>query len=118
MIRASLTGVEAGTIVDYSYTIEELKPFLPGDFFEEWNVSTGARVKRSRYIVDFPAGFTPHIREVNLTFARTEKTANGRHTFTWATADLPKIKPEVFAADSNGVFMTVQISQPNRGCRF
>lgn len=85
VIRASLTGVEAGTIVDYSYTPEELKPFLPGDFFEEWNVSNGAQVRRSRYIVGFPVGFTPHIREVNLNFARTEKTANGWHTFTWAT---------------------------------
>ena len=112
VVRASLTGVAPGTIIDYSYTTEELKPFLPGDFFESWSVSTGLRVKRSRYIVDFPAGFTPHIREVNLNFKRSEKTANGRHSFTWATADLPKIKPEAFASDSNGVFMSVEISSP------
>lgn len=112
VIRASLTGVAPGTIVDYSYTTEELKPFLSGDFFEGWNVSTGVRVKRSRYIVDFPAGFTPHIREVNLNFARVEKTVNGRHSYMWATANLPKLKPEAFASDSNGVFMMVQISAP------
>lgn len=112
VVRVSLTGVAPGTIVDYSYTIEELKPFLPGDFFDGWNVSAGTRVQRSRYIVDVPAGFKPHIREVNLNFTRTEKTANGRHSFMWATRDIPKIKPEVFASDSNGVYMSVQISSP------
>ncbi|MEO7103640.1 MAG: DUF3857 and transglutaminase domain-containing protein [Gemmatimonadaceae bacterium] len=112
VVRVSLTGVAPGTIVDYSYTIEELKPFLPGDFFESWNVSSGTRVLRSRYVVDLPAGLKPHIREVNLDFARTEKTANGRHTFVWATRDIAKIKPEVFASDSNGVYMSVLISSP------
>ena len=112
VIRASLTGVAPGTIVDLSYTTEELKPFLPGDFLEGWSVSSGASVKRSRYIVDFPAGFTPRIRETNLNFARVEKTANGRHSFMWAKSDIPKVKPEAFASDSNGVMMSVQISAP------
>lgn len=112
VVRVSLTGVAPGTIVDYSYTIEELKPYLPGDFYDGWNVSSGARVQRSRYIVDVPVGFKPHIHEVNLNFARTEKVANGRHLYTWTTRDVPRIKPEVFASDSNGVFMSVQTSSP------
>ncbi len=112
VVRASVSGVEAGTIVDYSYTTEELKPFLPGDFMEWWGVSTGLSVRRSRYIVDVPAGFTPRIREENLNFARKETTANGRHVYMWATADLPKIKPEEYAADSNGVYMSVAIASP------
>ncbi len=112
VVRVSVTGVAPGTIVDFSYTIEELKPFLPGDFFAGWNVSSGTRVQRSRYIVDFPAGFKPRIREQNLNFARTEKIANGRHSYMWATQGIPKIKPEMFASDSNGVLMSVQISSP------
>lgn len=112
VIRVSLTGVAPGTIVDFSYTTEELKPFLPGDFYTGWNVSSGTRVQRSRYIVDFPVGFNPHIREVNLNFKRTEQTANGRHVSVWATRDLPRIKSEPFMADSNGVLMSVQISSP------
>jgi hypothetical protein len=112
VLRASLTGVAPGTIVDYSYTTEELKPFLPGDFFNAWDVSMGAPVKRSRYVLDVPIGFKPHIREVNLNFVRTEKSANGRHVYTWATHDIPKIKAEAFASDSNGVLMTVQVSSP------
>ena len=70
VIRASLTGVEPGTIIDYSYTTEELKPFLARDFFLTWGVSTGLSVKRSRYVVDVPASFTPRILEENLNFAR------------------------------------------------
>ena len=57
--RASLTGVAPGTIVDYSYTIEELKPFLAGDFQDSWGVTTGLPTMRSRYIVDVPVGFKP-----------------------------------------------------------
>ena len=117
VIRASVSGVEAGTIVDFSYTTEELKPFLAGDFMESWGVSTGLSVRRSRYIVDVPAGFTPRIREQNLNFSRTESTANGRHVYMWATKDLPKIKPEVFASDSNGVYMSVAVSSPTTWSR-
>ncbi len=110
--RMSLSGVEPGTIVDYSYTLEEQKPFMPRDFLESWNVSTGLQVARSRLIVDLPATVTPRIREVNLNFKRVEHVASGRHSYMWATADLPKITPEPLAADSNGVFMTVQVSAP------
>ena len=110
--RMSLSGVAPGTIVDYSYTLEELKPFMPRDFFESWSVSTGLQVARSRLIVDLPASVTPRIREVNLNFKRVERAANGRHSYMWATGDLPKITPEPLAADSNGVYMSVQIGSP------
>jgi transglutaminase-like putative cysteine protease len=110
--RASLTGVAPGTLVDFSYTIEETKPFLPRDFLQSWSVSTGLQVARSRFIVDLPESVTPRIREVNLNFKRVEHVASGRHSYTWATANLPKIKPEPLAADSNGVFMSVQVASP------
>ena len=110
--RVSLTGVAPGTIVDYSVTTQELKPFHPGDFYEWWGVSTGLQVARSRYVVDLPATLTPHIYERNLNFARTERTANGRRVYTWATSNLPKVKPEALAADSNDVYMSVAISSP------
>ena len=110
--RLSLTGVEAGAIVDYSYTLEELKPFLPGDFSEWWGVSTGLRVARSRLVVDVPASLPLRIHEQNLNFARRVTTAGGRTVHTWATRDLPRIKPEAFAADSNGVYMAVMVSSP------
>ncbi len=110
--RYSLSGVAPGTIVDFSYTTEELKPFLPGDFLENWGVHTGAVTKLSRYIVDVPASFTPRIKERNLTFKRTEKVVGNRKIYTWATQNLEKLKPEPFAADSNGVHMSIAISSP------
>jgi hypothetical protein len=110
--RMSLSGVAPGTLVDYSYTLEEQKPFMPRDFFEVWRVSTGLQVERSRFIVDLPADVTPRIRETNLNFKRSERVAGGRRTYMWGTGGVPKIVPEPLAADSNGVFMSVQVSAP------
>ncbi|HEY2066689.1 MAG TPA: DUF3857 and transglutaminase domain-containing protein [Gemmatimonadaceae bacterium] len=110
--RASLTGVAPGTLVDFSYTTEELKPFMPHEFSQSWGVSTGLQVARSRLVVDVPTTITPHIVEKNLDFSRTEAVAGGRRIYTWATANVPKIKPEPLAADSNGVYMSVAIVAP------
>lgn len=112
VIRMSLSGVEPGTIVDASYTVEDTLPILPGDFADSWNVTTGSRVERSRFIVDAPADLALRIRERNLPFKRTQHTANGRTTYTWATSGVDKIKPELFAADSNDVMQTVTVSAP------
>ena len=112
--RISLSGVAPGTIVDYSYTIEELKPFHPGDWYDWWGVSTGLQVARSRYVVDLPASVTPHLYERNLNFKRREQVVNGRRIYTWATGDLPKVKGEALAADSNDIYMSVAVSSPTR----
>jgi hypothetical protein len=112
IIRMSLSGVEPGTIVDASYTIEDTLPALPGDFDEAWRVTPGPRVERSRFIVDAPADLALRIRERNLSFKRTQRTANGRTTYTWATSGVEKIKPEPFAADSNDVVQTITVSAP------
>ena len=112
VLRYSLTGVAPGTIVDYSYTKERLKPYLPGDFYEDWSVSTGRTTRRSRFIVDLPASITPRIRERNLNFARVTNDVKGRRVYTWATKDLPRIRSEPFAADSNDIYMRVAFSAP------
>jgi transglutaminase-like putative cysteine protease len=112
VIRASLSGVAVGTIVDYSYTIEELKPARKGDFYTWWGVSTGLSVRRSRLIIDMPKSMEPLILEKNLNFARQEKVAGDRRMYVWATNDLPRIKPEPYAADSNGVYMSVGVAAP------
>ena len=112
VLRYSLTGVAPGTIVDYSYTKERLKPYLPGDFYEGWSVTTGRTTRRSRFIVDLPASLTPRIKERNLNFARTTVDAKGRRVYTWATKDIPRVRGEPFAADSNDVYMRVALSAP------
>lgn len=108
--RLSLSGLEPGTIVDYSWTREELKPALPGDVYESWSVSSGLGVRRSRYIVDIPATLPIHLDERNLNFKRTDVTAGGRRIMTWATRDLPRLEGEAFAADSDGVQMSIHLA--------
>lgn len=110
--RYSISGVAPGTIVDWSYTTEELKPFLPGDFLQYWGVTTGAPVMRSRFLVDAPATLKMRIRETNLDFKRRQSTASGRTVYTWARANVPKSEPEPFAADSNPVWMSVLVGSP------
>ena len=110
--RVSLTGLAPGTILDYSVTTEELKPFLPGDFFNSWLVNPEMTILRSRYMVDVPAAIDLRIREDNLNFPRQVKTVGNRKVYTWATANIPRIKGERFASDSNGVRMTIMIGSP------
>ncbi len=110
--RVSLSGVAPGTIVDWSYTIEELKPFLAGDFSASWSVHTGRLVRRSRYVLDLPATMKPNLREENLTFARQGRVVRGRRVLLWATQDVPVVRGEEFMADSNGVFTSIHVTGP------
>ena len=61
--RLSLPNVRPGTLVDYSYTVEELKPFRAGDFFAPWRVNPGTLVRRSRLLLDTPVGLVPRVVE-------------------------------------------------------
>jgi len=110
--RYSLSGVAAGTIVDWSYTIEELKPALPGDFLLIWSVHNARLTRWSRYIVDLPADMRAHVVEQNLTFKARRVTSHGRRVTTWETKYVPAVEREEFAADSNGVYMTIGITGP------
>jgi hypothetical protein len=110
--RYSLSGVAPGTLVDWSYTVEEVKPFLPGDFFTTWSIHTGAFTRRSRFIVDLPASVVPHLVERNIPFRPRETVARGRHSYLWTAHDIQPVTPEEFMADSNGVFMTIGLSAP------
>jgi hypothetical protein len=107
--RISLGGVAPGTIVDVSYTVETFKPLLAGDFGVGWSVHNSRPTINSRLLVDLPVGVTPRIKERNLNFRRRETTMGGRHMYEWATHNVPKIDPEPFAADSNGVFMGISM---------
>ena len=107
--RITMGGVVPGVIVDYSYTIENIKPVLPGDFLASWSVHTGRPTARSRYVLELPASLQPHIRERNLNFRRHERRAGGTVVYDWTTANVPRVEPEPFMADSNDVFMSIQL---------
>src|SRR5258708_7753010 len=94
--RISIGGIAPGTLLDYSYTVETLKPLTPGDFEVGWRVTTGRLTRRSRYIVDLPAGLAARVKERNLPFPRRTSEAKGRRVYTWATSEVPKIEREPF----------------------
>lgn len=112
VLRASLSGVAVGTIVDYSWTTEELKPFLAGDGLFSWSITNSIPVRRSRYIVDVPADVQMRIRERNLANPRTEQVIGRRRVYSWVAKDLAPIKPERFATDSNSVTQSVTLALP------
>ena len=112
VVRASMSGVAVGTIVDYSYTLVQTRPWVPGDFYQWWGVSTGLSVQRSRFILDAPAGEKVRIQERNLNFPRRTQMVGGRQVLTWATGNLPRIEGEAYAADSNDIYMSVAVSSP------
>jgi transglutaminase-like putative cysteine protease len=112
--RVSNGGIAPGTLLDYSYTVETLKPVMPGDFQRSWRVTTGRLTRRSRYVVDVPAGVALRVKEVNLTFPGTVGDGHGRRVYTWATADVPKVEREPFAADSNGIDQFIEVAAPLR----
>lgn len=113
VLRLSISGVAPGTIVDYSYTTEETKPFLEGDEYNTWGLTMGNTVRRSRYIVDLPADVRPLLLETNLRQPRVERRVGNRRVYTWSGQDIERYESEEFAADSNGVSQSVEWALPN-----
>ena len=110
--RISLSGLEPGTILDYSYTVDSDAPMMRGDFLIGWRVTTPAPVIRSNLVADFPVSVKPRITENNLNFKRKETSASGRTVYTWTTSNVPKLKFEPFVPDTIVQGMTVTVSPP------
>lgn len=110
VMRLSLPKVAVGTIIDYSYTREELKPYRPGDWFQNWSISTGLAVQRSRLMVDAPTAMPLTILERNLSFKRQEVVRGARTIRTWAAGDLKRFKPEAYMPDSNPEAMSLVLA--------
>ncbi|HEY3220306.1 MAG TPA: DUF3857 and transglutaminase domain-containing protein [Gemmatimonadales bacterium] len=110
--RVTLSGVSPGTLVDWSYTVERVKPLVPGDYYSGWRVTTGLLTRRSRLIVDVPATVTPRIHEENVRFKRLQVEGHGRRVYTWATNDVQKIESEPFAASPNSLSVRIEVGAP------
>jgi len=113
-VRMSLTGVAPGTLVDVSWTSEDTVPYRPGDFHQEWTVSAGTTVRRSRFMIDVPKDVDLKITEHHLNFVRQETVVGKRKVYTWSTNEIAWVKPEMFAppADSNDQSMSVSVTSP------
>lgn len=109
IVRMSLSGVAAGTILDVEFTVDERKPALKGDFIQSYVFTPGSSVERARLVLDVPSSLTPRIREENLDFKRVTQSGNGRTRYSWSRDQTPKVHVEPFAADSNGVIMRVRV---------
>jgi transglutaminase-like putative cysteine protease len=112
IVRMSLSGVAAGTILDVEFTVEERKPALKDDFTETYVFTPGVSIGRARLILNVPASMRPIIREENLDFKRVVTTTGGRTRYLWSRDTTPKVRSEPFASDSNGVVMRVRIGGP------
>jgi transglutaminase-like putative cysteine protease len=110
--RVTLSGVAPGTLVDWSYTVERLKPLVPGDYYTAWRVTTGALTRRSRLMIDVPASVTPRIQERNVHFKRLDVESHGRRVYTWATKEVQKIQGEPFAASPNTLSVHIDVAAP------
>src|SRR2546427_9387971 len=110
--RVTLSGVAPGTLVDWSYTVERVKPLVPGDCYSGWRVPTAPRTRRSRLVIDVPATLTPRIQEENVHFKRLEAVSHGRHVYTWGTNEVQKIEQELFAAVPNTLSVTIDVASP------
>lgn len=109
IVRMSLSGITAGTILDVDFTITERKPPLPGDFAQTYVFTPGSSIERTRFVLDVPSSVKPNIREENLDFRQVTETSGGRTRYIWARNNTPKIRGEPFATDSNGVVMRVRV---------
>lgn len=113
-VRISLAGVEPGAIVDYSYTIETVKPIMPREFFASWRITTGGTVRRSRYVLDTPVGYDLRLDETPGAQPTQVDTTGGRVVRQWAAADLKRIEPELFADPEDADFLKhVYAAGPN-----
>jgi hypothetical protein len=110
--RVTLSGVAPGTLVDWSYTVERLKPLVPGDYYSGWLTTTGLLTRRSRLIVDVPSTVTPRIQEKNVHYPRIEDNSHGRHVYIWAAKDVPKTESEPFAAWPNTLSVHIDVASP------
>ncbi len=110
--RYSLSNVAPGTLVDLSWTIETTNPPLAGDMLSAWSVSLQTPGMRSRFVLDVPNAFVPHIIETHLDFKRSEVQQSGRHIFTWATQNITPPKTEMLAPDSSAPAMSVRVGAP------
>jgi hypothetical protein len=108
--RMSLSGLEAGTILDFSITTETDASMMPGEFFVSWRVTTPTYVVRSNLEVDVPTAMSPLITERNLDFKRAERTENGRRIYTWRKSNVNRFRGEPYAPDSALQGMTVSVS--------
>lgn len=109
-IQVTLAGVAPGTLVDYSYTLETIRPTVPGDFSFLWYVNGEPPILRSRFTFDTPAELQPRVRSRNISGAPSDTVVAGRRVRRWLLADLPAVKRQIYGGTPNGVYGWIWVS--------
>jgi hypothetical protein len=111
--RIVSTGVAVGTIVDFSYTKEEKRPYRANDNYYAWTFGSPAgEVKRTRFVYDVPAGVQPVITARNLSIEPVVTEQGGRRTYVWSAQNVPRFVADPFAPDSLARIPRVSVSLP------
>lgn len=109
-IEATLAGLAPGVLIDYSFTLETLRPRMPGDFLFSWYVNGSMPVRRSRFTFDAPADLAPHVRVRNFIGNAVDSVVAGRRIRRWATDDVPGVDWQRFGGTPNGVVASIRVS--------
>jgi Domain of Unknown Function with PDB structure (DUF3857)/Transglutaminase-like superfamily len=97
LIRMSLSGVAPGTLVDACWTIDEWKPYRPGDFYFRWRLATQTSVRRGRLVIDAPKDMVLHMLEHHLDFERRDTVIGLRQVHQWVKQQVRWHRQEWYA---------------------
>jgi transglutaminase-like putative cysteine protease len=109
-IQATAGGLAPGTLIDYSFTREIVRPWLTGDVLYRWYLNGLSPIRRSRFTLDTPGDLEVRVVETNLRAAATDTIAGGRRIRTWAVADIPAVEDEQFAGTPNDVVAKISVA--------
>lgn len=109
-IQVTLAGLAPGTLIDYSYTLETVRPTLAGDFLYSWYVNGITPVRRSRFTLDTPAGLNPRVQLRNVSQPAADTVLAGRRIRRWAAADVPGIVWQMYGGAPNDVVASIRVS--------
>lgn len=108
-IQVTLGGVAVGTLVDYSYSLESLRPWIRGDFLQSWNINGTEPVRRARFVLDAPTGLDVPVIVRNLSVPARDTVTTGRRIRTWVAADVPEVAWQLYSGTPNGVIASIRV---------
>ncbi len=114
VIRLSLSGVAPGTLVDASWTVENWKPYRPGDFYLRWRLGSETSVRRARLVIDTPKNLSLRMVEHHLDFARRDTVIGLRRVYQWTKQQVLWDRQELFAppVDSTDAAVGIDVTAP------
>jgi transglutaminase-like putative cysteine protease len=114
VIRLSLSGIAPGTLVDASWTVEDWKPYRPGDLYLRWRLATETSVRRARLVIDAPKNLSLRMIEHHLDFARRDTVIGLRRVYQWTKQQVLWQRQEPFAppVDSTDAAVGIDVTAP------